>query len=257
MTRAHTLRGPRCATTKAIVALLSPSALLIDMDGVLVDSEPLWEQVTDDFCRRRGARYDEHDVVACVGRGIRHSAVYLAERYGFAGSADEHTLEILADFAKRAPGVAACAGAESLLRGLRGRIPLALGTSSSRAVVEASLGARGWLPLFDAIVTGDDVAHPKPAPDIYARCAALLGVEVSRALVLEDSLPGATSGKAAGAQVIAVLGPARAPMSPDLVRVADHVARDLVEVLALLAVARSASAVPPRHDDHAGTERAV
>jgi beta-phosphoglucomutase-like phosphatase (HAD superfamily) len=232
--------------------------VLIDMDGLLLDSEPLWEVVQDEFCKRRGARYDEEAIVACVGRGIRHSAIYLAERFGFEGDPDAHVAEIVDDFAARVPTVSACEGAEQLLRALAGRVPIALGTSSATHVVQAALGARGWLPLFDAIVTGSDVAHPKPAPDIYLEAARRLGVDPTRCVVLEDSLAGTESGKAAGAKVLAVSGPAHRPLPDALVRLADHAVRDLVAALAWIEGGATTLATQPRHGDHTpGTLGAV
>lgn len=228
------------------------------MDGLLLDSEPLWEVVQDDFCKRRGARYDDEAIVACVGRGIRHSAIYLAERFGFDGDPDEHVTEIVDDFAAQVAGVPACVGAEALLRALSGRVPMALGTSSASHVVSAAMGARGWLPLFDAIVTGSDVTHPKPAPDIYLEAARRIGVDAARCVVLEDSLAGALSGKAAGARVLAVAGPAHRSLPAELVRLADHAVTDLVAALAWIDRGATTLATQPRHGDHTpGTLAAV
>ena len=110
-------------------------------------------------------------------------------------------------------------------------MPRAVGSSSARRLVEATVGRFGLLGRFGAIVTGDDVPHPKPAPDIFLEAARRLGVEPGACAVLEDSLAGVRAGRAAGMRVVAV--PERPPTEA-MSALADVVVRDLREADALL-----------------------
>lgn len=181
-------------------------AVLFDMDGLLVDSEPVWVEAIDACCVRRGGRYEAVDARACMGRGIPFTAHHLSAKYGWPLEVDAYVTEVCDDFARRVHGAPACAGAEELLRGLRGRRPVALGSSTARPLVEAALGPRGWLPLFDAMVTGSDVPRLKPAPDIYLEAARRLGQPPERCVVFEDSPVGCEAARAAGMFVVAVPG---------------------------------------------------
>lgn len=224
------------------------------MDGLLVDSEPLWARVTDAFCQRRGARYDAEDAAACMGRGIGRTIEYLAARYGWQPDLEAHAAEISDDFAREVPGAPACHGADVLLRGLHGRLPIGLGSSSARRLVEAALGGKGWFSLFGAVVTGSDGHRIKPAPDIYLATARALGVVPARCVVLEDSPVGCRAGRDAGAFVIAIPGPevieahhrGEAVLSqifpPEL---ADAVAPDLVSAARALLPSSLSSALVP------------
>lgn len=209
-------------------------AVLFDMDGLLLDSEPLWDRVTDAFCVARGARYTETDSAACRGRGVDHTARYLSETKGFPLDVDGHVREIEAAFLRAVATADYCVGAAELLRDLSGRLPIAIGSSSPRPIVEQALGPRGALPLFDAVVTGSDVVHRKPAPDIFLEAARRLGVPPSKCVVLEDSVAGCLAARAAGMLGVGVLP---AP-SPALEEAAAHLAKDLHAVAELLGFPR-------------------
>lgn len=180
------------------------AAFLFDMDGLLLDTEPLWDDVIDGFCRRRDRAYTAEDALACRGRGIEQCARYLKDKYGFAGDVHAHVDEIDGAFEARVGAASPMPGARDLLFAVAETHPTALGSSSARALIEAALGGRGWLPKFRAVVTGSDVVHKKPAPDIYLACAAKLGVHPTRCVVLEDSPVGSESGRRAGAYVVGV-----------------------------------------------------
>jgi beta-phosphoglucomutase-like phosphatase (HAD superfamily) len=182
------------------------AAVVFDMDGLLIDSEPAWEEAIDAFCGRRGQRYTREDAAACMGRGIPFVAAYLAETYRWPLEAEAQVQAICEEFAARVPAAAGCKGAAELLAGLRGVYPLALATSSPRWLAEAALGPRGWLSSFDAIVTGGDVTRLKPAPDIYLEATRRLGQPPGRCVAFEDSPVGCQAAEAAGLFVVAVPG---------------------------------------------------
>ncbi len=211
-------------------------AVLFDMDGLLVDSEPIWTQVTDAFCQRRGQRYTAADEAACLGSGIGITMDYLSRTYGWPLDRDAQVDEVLDELVTHLPSAPELPGASALLEALAGSgIPLALGSSSARRVVDAALGARGWLPRFATIVSGSDVTRLKPDPEIYLTCAQRLGVAPERCVVLEDSPVGCRAARAAGAHVIAVPALPHDAQRLDRFRaLADHVVPDLASALGVL-----------------------
>ncbi|WP_437956981.1 HAD family phosphatase [Sorangium sp. So ce119] len=184
---------------------LPPAALIFDMDGLLVDSEPLWLQVVQAFCRARGFTWTKEHHAGCVGGGLRATLSATSERFGFAVDPERDIAALLDDFIGSVGGLALKPGAAELLSAaaLAG-LPTALASSSPHRLIAAVLERFALRPRFQAVVSGDDVAHPKPAPDIFLRAAAELGVPPARCAVLEDSLAGVTAGRAAGMVVVAV-----------------------------------------------------
>ena len=202
-------------------------AILFDMDGLLIDSEPLWALVEADFARPRGGDFTREHAVKCVGRGLANTVRFMGTTFGFAIDVERDVGELVERFLLRVGELALKPGARELLDAAGGRVKVALGSSSTRRLVLASLDAVGVRGRFPVVVSGDDVAHPKPAPDIFLKCAAELGVQPSECVVLEDSLAGAESGHAAGMQVIAVTE--KYPWDPAYESVADIIVRDLFE----------------------------
>lgn len=174
------------------------------MDGLLVDSEPLWFEIERGFCRDRGFDWTDAFAAACVGRGLGATLAAMGERFGFAIDPDRHGAEVVDGFIARVVDLSLKPGAGALLDAARGAVPLALASSSPRRLINAVVDRFDLRPRLAAIVSGEEVARPKPAPDIFLRAAAALGVPPARCAVLEDSLAGATAGRAAGMIVIAV-----------------------------------------------------
>jgi HAD superfamily hydrolase (TIGR01509 family) len=214
------------------------AALLLDMDGLLVDSEPLWFQIERGFCRDRGFVWTEELAAPCIGRGLRNTLDTMGERFGFAVEHDRDAAEIEDRYVAAVGDLAFKPGAAALLDAAAGVVPMALASSSPRRLIAAIVDRFGLQPRLSAIVSGEDVARPKPAPDIFLRAAADLGVPPARCAVLEDSLAGCTAGRAAGMIVVAV------PEGPWEGRgfevVADVIVRDLLEALAWLELGATA-----------------
>lgn len=199
------------------------------MDGLLVDSEPLWFRAERALAESRGGSWSDAQAQSCVGVGITHTLTRMRDELGLAVD-PERDADVLVDlFIARAAEVRPKPGAVELLDAAAS-LPLALATSSPRRLVDAVLGALGLTARFQAVCTRESVPHPKPAPDIYLAAARALGVAPGRAVVLEDSLSGARAGKAAGARVIAVPEWGREGFDA----VADVVVGDLHEARALL-----------------------
>jgi HAD superfamily hydrolase (TIGR01509 family) len=181
-------------------------AVVFDMDGLLLDTEVLWQRAEAELFRRHGADYTIADALAVMGTSFDVTARYFVERLGEpaergAALVDELRVLMLAELRRE---VDARPGAVQLVERLRNRIPLALASNSSRNLVDAALLTAGLADAFDAIVTADDVQHPKPAPDLYLLACERLGVTPGEALALEDTAPGIAAAKAAGLTCIAV-----------------------------------------------------
>ena len=210
--------------------MLRPRALLFDMDGLMVDSEPLWFEVERDFARARGGDWT-HDVAAdCVGRGLANTLRTMRARFEFDLDETRDAAEIVEMFIARVGGLELKRGCRELLDEARSHVPIAVGSSSARRLVIATLDRFAITPLFGAIVTGDDVARPKPAPDIFLRAAEILRVPPAECVVLEDALAGVAAARAAGMRVVAV-----PETDPAAFSSADHTVADLVEARALFA----------------------
>lgn len=190
-----------------------PEAVLWDFDSTLVNTEPLWTQVEVEVARRHGIEWSEQESASIVGTAVTRLSEILSERSD--GRVDAGT--ILDDLVSAVIERATRQGEELFLPGTRALlaemdqqgVKLALVSSSPRHMIDKILA--GLPPLgFSEIVGGDEVSANKPDPEPYRRAAELLGVDVTKCLVLEDSTTGADSGNGAGAVVVAV--PAMAPV---------------------------------------------
>jgi HAD superfamily hydrolase (TIGR01509 family) len=204
------------------------------MDGLMVDSEPLWFEVEREFARARGGDWTEELGTACIGQRMANTLRVMQESFGFPVDVERDASVIVELFVSRVAELTLKPGFEALLAEARSRgVPRALASSSARRLVEATLGRFGVRERFDAVVTGDCVAHPKPAPDIFLEAARRLGVQPEECVVLEDSLAGVRAARAAGMRVIAV--PEGSP-SAEMAARADAVVSDLHAARALLSL---------------------
>jgi HAD superfamily hydrolase (TIGR01509 family) len=214
--------------------MLRPRALLFDMDGLMVDSEPLWWRCEGKLAAEHGGVWTLEMARSCMGTGLPNAVAAMRDRLGLP------TLEVergvarlvelfiasLADLELK-PGCAELVEA-ACAAGLR----LAVASSSTERLIAAVLARFELGPRFDAVVSGEAVARLKPAPDIFLEAARRLEVAPGDCVVLEDSRAGVTAGAAAGMPVIAVPEWDResfAALSP-------HVVVDLHEARRLLAL---------------------
>ena len=182
------------------------------MDGLLLDTEIIYTEVTRHIVARFGKRYDWELKRRMIGRPAIDSARYLVRALELPLSAEDYLAERNDLLRERFAACDALPGAEKLVRHLhRHRIPLALATSSDRDLYEVKITRhRAWFALFARVVTGDDpeITHGKPAPDIFTLAATRLGAPPSSTLVFEDSPLGLQAGIAAKMRVVAVPDPA-------------------------------------------------
>lgn len=181
-------------------------AFLFDLDGTLVDSMWIWKSIDIEYLGRFGLELPEDLGSSIEGMSFSETAVYFKERFSIPDSLEE----IKADWnrmtwQKYTQEVPLKPGIREFLTFHRGRgVKMAVATSNSRELAEAVLAAHGLMDYFDAIVTGCEVAHGKPWPDIYLEAAKKLGVNAGECLVFEDIVAGIQAGKSAGMQVAAV-----------------------------------------------------
>jgi HAD superfamily hydrolase (TIGR01509 family) len=213
-------------------------AVIFDLDGLLVDTEPLHRRVFNATLARHGFVYeiqDEEFGCEFVGISQRENSEYLIARFGIRASADELTRDHRAEYERiiaDPKNLMLMPGAAILIDELQRRgAAMAIASGSPRSQVEAILRGLGVAALFRAIVTGSDVMNGKPAPDVYLRACAELRVDAARCVALEDSAAGAAAAKAAGVRVIVV--PNRYTRHQDLAR-ADARVEDLAQVVGLL-----------------------
>lgn len=189
--------------------------MLFDMDGLLVDSEPLWTVAETELAARLGGEWNDVVKAACVGHRLDAAVPIILRYYGV--EPEPAVVHDAIHFLQRRmveqfeTALPLHAGALELLDELRSRgVATALVSSSWRALVDAALRVVG--PRFDVTLAGDEVTHAKPHPEPYLTACARLGVTADRAVVLEDAMSGVLSAEAAGCAVVAV--PFVAPIDP-------------------------------------------
>ncbi|MDP3894149.1 HAD family phosphatase [Nocardioides sp.] len=192
-----------------------PKAVLWDMDGTLVDTEPYWIEVEYELADEYGGAWSREHALQLVGNDLLSSGVYIREHMGI-DLAPEEIVERLLDgvVARVEREVPWCPGARELLVDLReAEVPLALVTMSYARFVAPILQ---HLPphTFTVIVTGDQVTNGKPHPEPYLTAAAALGVEPGDCVAIEDSNTGAESAESAGCRVLVVPNHVAVPPAP-------------------------------------------
>lgn len=204
-------------------------AVVFDMDGLLVDSEPLWQRARIEVFGAERLRWTEADQERIMGSSTQKWADFLAERLDYAYTPGEVIEQVVTQMERYyRDNVPLLPGARAIVAQLRGHYPLGLASGSSYRLIRAALAGVGWSGVFDEVLSGDDMANGKPAPDIYLEITRRLGVPVERTAVFEDSGNGIQAGLAAGAKVIAVPHAYHRPAA-DVLRQSARVLNSLLE----------------------------
>ncbi len=200
-------------------------AVVFDMDGVLIDSEVLWRQVRLEFAADHGLRWGEQEQAATMGCSTAMWSSLMVERLQLhtrlgmdaPALASEIKRRLIAKYQLHLP---LRAGAIDAVHCAASHYKVALATGSPTELADYVLRATGLDQVFLATMYGDDVAHGKPAPDIYLQVLTKIGVKPEHAVGVEDSGNGIRSLKAAGMRIIAAPGP-EFPLAPDVLALAD------------------------------------
>ncbi len=213
-------------------------AVVFDLDGVLIDSESVWDQARRKVVSTAGGRWRETATRDMMGMSAPEWSRYLQDELGVPLTPteinDRVVGELLAHYRRELPLLP---GAVECVRRLAERWPLGLASSANRPVIDAVLERSDLADCFRATVSSEEVARGKPAPDVYLAAAAALGVRAAACAAVEDSSNGLRSAAAAGMAVLAVPNE-RFPPDNDALELADLVVRSLdqltVEVVAAL-----------------------
>jgi len=205
-------------------------AVVFDLDGVIVDSEQVWEEVRERYTREVGGAYTETATREMMGMSSPEWSRYMAEVLGVPGTPEQINADMiermLARYGTSPPLIPEAVEA---VRRIGARWPLAVASSSNRELIDAVLGAAGLDTIMRVTVSSEEVARGKPAPDVYLDAARRLGVGADRCAAVEDSHNGIRSARAAGMRVIAIPNP-HFPPDPAAMAQADAVIASIGEL---------------------------
>ena len=205
-------------------------AVVFDLDGIIVDSEHVWDDVRQELAEERGGRWHDRASRDMMGMSSPEWSRYMHDVIGLAESPEEINAEVVrrmeAGYRERLPLIP---GAVEAVERLAARWPLGLASSSNRELIDLALESSGLGRLFAATVSSEEVARGKPAPDVYLEAARRLGVQPGRCAAIEDSENGILSAKAAGMRVLAIPNP-QFPPAPEALAEADAVLASIVEL---------------------------
>jgi HAD superfamily hydrolase (TIGR01509 family) len=205
-------------------------AVVFDLDGVLLQSEEVWDAVRERYVRERGGRYDDEVQRAMMGMSAPEWSRFLHEEAGVPDDMDEINSEVvrrmLEAYRRELPLLP---GAVETVRRIADAFPLALASSSNREVFEEVLELAGLAACFRATVSSEEVERGKPAPDVYLEAARRLGADPTRCAAVEDSHAGIRSAKSAGMRVVAIPNAAYPP-DAEALELADVVVGSLDEL---------------------------
>ena len=188
------------------------AAVVFDLDGVLIQTEEIWDEVRETLARERGGRYGPVEQRAMMGMSSPEWSRYMHEHVGLPESPGEIVAVVVermqARYREHLPLID---GAVEAVERLAACWPLAVASSSNRELIDQVLELSGLDRLFAVTVSSEEVARGKPAPDVYLEVCQRLGVEPALAAAVEDSHAGIASAKAAGLRVLAIPNPSFPP----------------------------------------------
>jgi len=191
---------------------VSVDAVVFDLDGVIVQSEEIWDEVREGYVRSRGGRYDAEAQPAMMGMSSTEWSRFIHDELGVSASPAEINAGVVelmeARYRVRLPLIE---GAREAVERMAAVVPLGLASSSNRPLIDVVLELADLSELFRATVSSEEVARGKPAPDVYLEAARRLGVEATSCVAVEDSHSGIRSAKAAGMRAVAIPNPRYPP----------------------------------------------
>ncbi|HEY0417430.1 MAG TPA: HAD family phosphatase [Gaiellaceae bacterium] len=206
------------------------AAVVFDLDGVIVESEQVWDEVREALARETGGSYPPNAARDMMGMSSTEWSRYMAETLGVPGTPDEINAAVVGRMLERygeAPPL--IPGAVDAVRRIAGRWPVAIASSSNPELIDVVVHASELADVFAVAVSSQEVARGKPAPDVYLEAARRLGVDAAACGAVEDSANGIRSAKAAGMHVVAIPNP-HFPPPPEVTALADVVLASVAEL---------------------------
>jgi HAD superfamily hydrolase (TIGR01509 family) len=209
---------------------MTVEAVVFDLDGVIVDSEQVWDEVREDYARESGGTYSDSATRDMMGMSSPEWSRYMAETLRVPGTPEEINAAIvermLARYGDAPPLIP---GAVAAVRRIAAIVPLAIASSSNPELIDVVLRVSGLAGDFVAAVSSQEVLRGKPSPDVYLEAARRLGADPARCGAVEDSHSGIRSAKAAGMRVVAVPNP-HYPPDDEALALADVVVASIGEL---------------------------
>jgi HAD superfamily hydrolase (TIGR01509 family) len=200
-------------------------AVVFDLDGVILDTEELWDEVREGLVQERGGHWSDRAQADMMGMSSTEWSRYMHDELGVADPPEEISHEVvrqmLERYVERLPLID---GAAQAVKRMAARWPLGLASSSNRELIDRALELSGLDEFFRVTVSSEEVARGKPAPDVYLEAMRRLGI--GEGVAIEDSENGIKSAHAAGLRVIAIPNP-HFPPADDALALADEILPDL------------------------------
>jgi HAD superfamily hydrolase (TIGR01509 family) len=180
-------------------------AVVFDLDGVLLDTEQLWDEVREELARERGGRWHDRAQADMMGMSSPEWSRYMHETIGLSEPPDEIAAEVVRRMQQRyRSALPLLPGARGAVERVAARWPLGLASSSNRPLIDLALELAGLASFFRVTVSSEEVERGKPAPDVYLEACRRLEVVPVRAAAIEDSRNGIRAAVAAGLRVVAI-----------------------------------------------------
>ena len=182
-----------------------PAAVVFDCDGLLLETESCWTRAEEELFERYGTTFGDDEKRTLIGTSLLDGSYILERLLELPGRAGELGQELLDRVERRLlEESTAMPGAAELVRELQERTPVAVASNTPARLVHGALACAGVAELFDVVVAADQVAEPKPSPDVYLRACELLGASPAASVALEDSPTGVAAARAAGMFVLGI-----------------------------------------------------
>lgn len=180
-------------------------AVVFDLDGVIVDSEHVWDEVREELARERGGRWHDRAQADMMGMSSTEWSRYMHDVIGVPDPPEAINDEVVRRMLERySESLPLIDGAHAAVERVAGSFRLAVASSSNRPLIDAVLASSGLAPFFEVTVSSEEVERGKPAPDVFLEAARRLAIAPERCAAIEDSGNGIRAAHAAGMRVVAI-----------------------------------------------------